>query len=345
MPELIRIAPRRETTSTSGPDAVARVRPRGGVERALDDARSVLPWHDLGKPGREKLALYGLSGLIWASLVRSFVPFFAHSLGELGKGERWAALLALTTLSVTLLPSVLAFLGSLAFQWLSGGGAEGRLGQALVCPYCRDGVDREGTVICGRDKCGALYHRECWDECSQAYGGCAVYGCSSRKCREVSAAGWIIRLTKLIVAAALFPPRAVKALRKNEMESAASVYRRAVAASRGIYVWTNEGTGRQLWFVGAGVILSYIVAVPIMMSVPMYRLNDAIGYSLIPIFGLPFFMLVLPYLVALPFVFALTFGRALKRVLEAEFAALERADQGGGTVLGRLAAGFGAKKA
>ena len=62
------------------------------------------------------------------------------------------------------------------------------------------------------------------------------------------------------------------------------------------------------------------------------------------IFGVPFLMLVLPYLLAIPPTFLFYVGRAVRRALASEFSALERADQGGGTVLGRLAAGFGKKE-
>jgi hypothetical protein len=66
--------------------------------------------------------------------------------------------------------------------------------------------------VCARTGCGTLYHRECWEECSAHYGGCAVYGCESHSVREVSVAGWLYRLTRLLLAAWLFPPRVARAL-------------------------------------------------------------------------------------------------------------------------------------
>src|SRR5450432_105941 len=77
-----------------------------------------------------------------------------------------------------------------------------RLRQALVCPYCRDSVTRRGTVACARQGCGALYHRDCWSECTRSYGGCAVYGCASKHSKEISAAGYVARLVRLGLAAA-----------------------------------------------------------------------------------------------------------------------------------------------
>ncbi len=246
-------------------------------------------------------------------------------------------------LGYLLSPWAVTFGVSLAVSRLAG---RGRLHEALVCPYCRDAVDREGTVICARTKCGALYHRECWEECHVSYGGCAVYGCSSRRCREVSAAGFAVRIAKLLVAAALFPPRAVRALRRVETESAVSVYWRSVQASRRVYSWTNAGGGRQAFFVLVlGIPLSYAALIPLVMRINSSRSDD--GWLVLGLFAtiflVPFTMLVIPYLLAIPVVFVVTFLGAIKRALESEFSALERADQGGGTVLGRLASGFGKK--
>ncbi len=51
---------------------------------------------------------------------------------------------------------------------------------ALVCPYCRDSVVRgSAAVACAREECRALYHGECWTECTEEHGHCAVYGCLS----------------------------------------------------------------------------------------------------------------------------------------------------------------------
>lgn len=305
------------------------------VSQALGDARSVLPWRDLGKPARDRFVLYLCLAPIAVLIARaialgndiaSFAPLAALGLGlEAG------------------LPAFLTFLGSLAFH-ATHRDAQSRLRQALVCPFCRDAVDREGTVICARARCGALYHRECWDECAKHYGGCAVFGCSAKKCREVTAAGYVLRLARLALAAVLFPPRAVRALRSNEAESAASVYRRAAEASRGIYRATNANSSRQGWIVlGLGVPLSYAV-LGLVFGLPRHGTNAEVLRAFAVLLGVPFLLLVLPYLLAVPVVFTFFFAKAVKRALESEFAALERADQGGGTVLGRLRLGLGGKK-
>jgi hypothetical protein len=87
-----------------------------------------------------------------------------------------------------------------------------RLGQALVCPYCRDGVGRRGAVACARRGCGALYHRECWGECAKSYGGCAIYGCGSAQAHEVGLVGYLLRAARLVGQAFLSPPRMARRL-------------------------------------------------------------------------------------------------------------------------------------
>jgi hypothetical protein len=54
--------------------------------------------------------------------------------------------------------------------------------------------------------------------------------------------------------------------------------------------------------------------------------------------------LVLGALLAVPVALVIYTGQVAARILGSEVAALSRADQGGGTVLGRLAAGFGKKE-
>src|SRR5437870_4295401 len=109
--------------------------------------------------------------------------------------------------------------------------ARSRLRQALICPYCRDDVSRRGTVACARPGCGALYHRECWSECAASYGGCAVYGCGSTTSKEISAAGFVLRLLRLVVAAAIFPKRVARALREPGRGSLAEAF----ALARGVF--------------------------------------------------------------------------------------------------------------
>src|SRR5207248_20457 len=103
----------------------------------------------------------------------------------------------------------------------------------------------------------------------------------------------------------------------------------------------NASGERQGLLLVPGVLLSYVFVFAFMLDGNPYR-NSMLSWFAV-LLGGPFLMLALPYVVALPVVFVYYFARALKHALAAEFAALERADQGGGTVLGRLAAGFGKK--
>jgi hypothetical protein len=339
MDQLIRIRTREEpAVEGEGP----RQKAASPLRHALDDARSVLPWRDLGKPAPARLALYALV----APFICVLAPLLATLVLDLDARVAQTILGVSGVLWGAFGPSMAAFMVSGLFHALQGDDTRSRLHQALVCPYCRDEVERQGVVICARDKCGALYHRECWDECSKQYGGCAVYGCSAKRCREVSAAGYVLRIAKLLLAAALFPPRAVRALRNNETESAASIYRRAVTSARRIYAWTNATGGRQTFIVLLlGVPLSYVPVLAYLSRVPYWQRTDqGTWWFLACIFGIPFSLLAIPYLLAIPVVFTFFFAKAMKRALEAEFSALERADRGGGTVLGRLALGLGSKK-
>ncbi len=314
------------------------------LRQALGDSAAVLPLRDLGKSSRLRLALYVALTPIWALSVPRVVETLFANEAELSVSTVRAVVLGVLVLGPLLTPAAATFAVSLLFHALQGEDVNSRLRQALVCPYCRDSVGREGTVICARNKCGALYHRECWDECARQYGGCAVYGCSAKKCREVTATGFALRLARLLLAAALFPPRAVRAIRNNETESALSIYRRAVAASKRVYLWTNANGQRQQTIVLlAGVPLSYLLLAALGYFDGMHTDRD-LPIFLVVAFTVPFLMLAIPYLVAIPVVFTFFFALAMKRALESEFSALERADQGGGTVLGRLRLGLGSKK-
>ncbi|HZU96641.1 MAG TPA: hypothetical protein VFF73_08125 [Planctomycetota bacterium] len=312
---------------------------RSTTWRVLEDAAALLPWRGLGKPSRERLALHALLAPLW------YLPgsAIAAALMPLG-GAGLAAYVGLTAAFVLLAPAVFALVFSLAFHRFGGG----RVHQALVCPYCRDEVGRDDALVCARTKCGALYHRECWDECATLYGGCAVYGCSSKRSREVTAAGFVLRLLRLGLAAVLFPPRAVRALRRYEEETPATIYRSALGAARRVYSFTNRDGGIQSVLVLLlGVPLSYLVLFGIFKeAINEGTLGGVSSAVLIPaiLFGIPFLMLVLPYLLAIPPAFAFFLVQAANRALAAELSALGRADQGGGTVLGRLAAGFGKKE-
>lgn len=84
---------------------------------------------------------------------------------------------------------------------------DARLRAALGCPFCKDALPAEAAVACQRPGCGACYHLECWSECRQSYGGCAIFGCGSREGREVGSFALTRRIVWQVIATALFPPR------------------------------------------------------------------------------------------------------------------------------------------
>jgi hypothetical protein len=63
------------------------------------------------------------------------------------------------------------------------------------------------------------------------YGGCAIYGCESKKARAVSVGGYVTRLMRLFVAALLFPPRVVKTLGVDPDRRFRSAWRSSVASA------------------------------------------------------------------------------------------------------------------
>ncbi len=65
-----------------------------------------------------------------------------------------------------------------------------RLRETLVCSYCRDTVDRGVAIECGRSRCGARYHDECWQECFRVFGGCAVLGCVPDRSVTIRPPSW-----------------------------------------------------------------------------------------------------------------------------------------------------------
>ena len=234
--------------------------------------------------------------------------------------------------------------------------ARSRVRQALVCPYCRDEVQRRGTVACARRRRGALYHRECWEECATQYGGCAVYGCESRKSREITALGYFWRLLRLFLAALLFPPRFARAIKRHHDDGPASIFRVALARARETRQWFKA---KNLW-----PVVVIFVGIPLAMGLIAggLWLLDAVLSSREPRSSGALFALILFLLTVGPFVaafttaiwvpplvaFFLTLGfyaaKVLALALRSELAGLTRADEGGGTVLGRLRAGGGGKK-
>lgn len=50
------------------------------------------------------------------------------------------------------------------------------VGEALLCPYCRDALAAETEAVESCDACRTAHHRQCWREA----GGCTVFGCAGR---------------------------------------------------------------------------------------------------------------------------------------------------------------------
>lgn len=218
-----------------------------------------------------------------------------------------------------------------------------RVREALVCPYCRDQVARDDVVACAARTCGALYHRECWEHCATEFGSCAALGCGSTQHRELSAVGYLYRLARLFVAAILFPPRALKAWRETPRDS--SVYQEAHRrAGQGLDQFLSHPLLRFLVFVCL-VVLSYSVALGILFGVASLQGGSGILQSQIAIFCVmfcsPLLVPVLSYLATFQLVLGFHLARA---TLAGEFAALDRADQGGLSYLARIAASVGKGK-
>jgi hypothetical protein len=234
-----------------------------------------------------------------------------------------------------------------------------RVHEALVCPYCRDTVKKRGTVACARRGCGALYHRECWEECSAQYGGCAVFGCESKRAKEVSAAGYVLKLARLLLAAVLFPSRLVRKIGEEERRGR-SLWQRSLEEARRLDPRRAKGAdavGVLVVYVpalGGGMVLSMYVALCAVYGVEGARalpdwhvpLQDHIVQLLtVLVFAVTVIAAALiPLLIGVVLALGLNFMRLLGRVFLAEVSAMARADQGGTTVLGRLRSGEGKKE-
>ena len=215
--------------------------------------------------------------------------------------------------------------------------SRGRVRQALLCPYCRDGVARRGSVACARKGCGTLYHRECWDECAASYGGCAVYGCGSQSAHEVSAAGYFVRLAKLVLAALLFPPRLARRIVASREPGAASPLSLAHAATKGVLPSRDQSKNGPLKFFVHLTLVGVALWTLMLFESREWLVRFSAGTQTVArvgwIVGVAFF---LPYVLA--FVPTLVFY-----VLRSELAALLRADVERATVLTRLREGKGKK--
>lgn len=217
-----------------------------------------------------------------------------------------------------------------------------RVRAALRCPFCRDDVGRRGAVACVRAGCGAIYHRECWEECARDYGGCAVFGCGATAARELTALGWFLRAARLVLAALLFTPRVLAAVREQDRQE---VFWRAFSRARLFHRAQNRDGGRQAaWVLFLGVPFSYLIvcAVAWLLRGRVELTARDMPWFVAVLFGVPFLMLVLPFLVAFAALLGWYSLRLAARVLREELAALERG-QRPGSVLARLARGVGKK--
>jgi hypothetical protein len=115
-----------------------------------------------------------------------------------------------------------------------------------------------GTVACARSGCGALYHPACWDECSQGYGACAIYGCGGKEANEVSVKASFFKLARLAIALSGTPSsgRAVS----EEEGRGQSLLARSFSMARRLDPRRAEGAD------AIGVLLVYLLALPAALS-------------------------------------------------------------------------------
>lgn len=208
---------------------------------------------------------------------------------------------------------------------------EGRIRAALRCPYCHDQVGRVATVGCARPGCGALYHRECWDEVAR-WSGCAALGCGSREAREVSAAGYLVRVARLLLAALLFPRRIVRRLREQDEAGALSLYRRALDLAWVALPSTDPSKNGPLKL---GLILASVIPVGAILGAASALLptgDPQLGQSTPTWAAVAIAALFIPAWVCFPFLMALAValvlhaGLAVGRAFRRELAAFARAE-------------------
>ncbi len=202
--------------------------------------------------------------------------------------------------------------------------------------------------------CGGFYHRECWEECATSYGGCAVFGCESRRCREVSAAGFVLRILRLVLAAIVFPPRLIRAIASDERsEQRQSIWARSLRYAKLLDPRSARGVHAVVCFVLYLIALGPVIAIGGLTCVGLAMLAQKL-FDDPPIFlvvagGLAGLVVTVAAAVfaPVPFGFLLALGYYfmwfVASVLRSEFALLGRVDQGGATVLGRMRAGGGKK--
>lgn len=200
-----------------------------------------------------------------------------------------------------------------------------RIHQALVCPYCRDEVERAvESVGCVRDGCGAIYHSECWEECRADHGSCAVFGCSSTRAQPLSATGYVLRVLRLLTAALLLPPRLVAAVEERDGgEGLGRQIARLTARALPSLDPSDDGFTKLAAYLTTSCMLAFAV-IPLLQHLLPPGFPPAMLVLAIPPLVL-LGTLILPGLVAGVSISAFCLARALVLGLKGERAALERA--------------------
>lgn len=230
-----------------------------------------------------------------------------------------------------------------------------RLRRALLCPYCHDDVGRKGAVLCARDGCGAVYHRDCWHECVEQYGACAVYGCESTRSRELSVRAYVARVARLLLATLLFPPQVLRALVRFEEKPLREI--QGLLPQRGWRLILEQTATSSREFVqasGGGLAIAIALAttfvmVPVLnplLAAPDTTTHRALG-AWLELLQRGFLAVLLSVGLVLALVGVVALGlavaRALSLTLVSELAVLRRADLPRGTVVSRLRKGEGSK--
>lgn len=196
---------------------------------------------------------------------------------------------------------------------------DARLKAALSCPYCKDALPAEAAVACQRPGCGACYHLDCWSECRQTYGGCAIFGCGSREGREVGSFALTRRIVWQVIATALFPPKLARR---------AVAYRVSLAAEAPSAV-SGTPLGHGLWaFVALALAVGSVASIFVAGELSERRVISP-GWLLAAL-GLAF--VVLPIATVRG---PLALLAAVLELFSDELAVLQRADEG--TFLARAA--------
>lgn len=136
-------------------------------------------------------------------------------------------------------------------------GLRRRLGEALRCPFCLDRVGRRDCVACGGATCGAVYHRDCWDEFRLQSATCAILGCEAETVREVSRLRYWFRFLRLLAAVVLFPPHLVRSVRRHQDDTVGTVFGLAWSKASGLArywrgYWTKE---RSVWWLAPFILI------------------------------------------------------------------------------------------